>query len=108
MFGISGNELIVIILLMVIFIKPKDIPSVVNFIAKIWKWIKDFVSEVQEQINKVALEIKETKDETNETFHDKIEKLRLEINQQTDFFDIDDNKKTPKLKINKKTKKNVK
>ncbi len=98
MFGIGGNELLIIILLMVIFIKPKDIPSVVNFIAKTFKKIRSFISEIRKQINEITSEISDTTDDIEETFHDKIEKLRLEIdNSEPDFFDI-----TPKLKIEKK------
>ena len=102
MFGIGGNELLIIILLMVIFIKPKDIPSVVNFIAKTFKKIRSFISEIRKQINEITSEISDTTEDTTEdieeTFHDKIEKLRLEIdNSEPDFFDI-----TPKLKIEKK------
>ena len=99
MFGIGSNELILIILLMVIFIKPKDIPSVVKFIAKIFKKIRNFISHVKGQIDEITNEISDTKDEINETFHDKIEKLRLEIEKEPEFFDI-----TPKLKIEKKHK----
>lgn len=98
MFGIGGNELLIIILLMVIFIKPKDIPSVVNFIAKTFKKIRSFISKIRKQINEITSEISDTTDDIEETFHDKIEKLRLEIdNSEPDFFDI-----TPKLKIEKK------
>lgn len=98
MFGIGGNELLIIILLMVIFIKPKDIPSVVNFIAKTFKKIRSFISEIRKQINEITSEISDTTEDIEETFHDKIEKLRLEIdNSEPDFFDI-----TPKLKIEKK------
>ena len=102
MLGISLNELIIILLLMVIFIKPKDIPSVVNAIAKFWKKLKNFMGEIQTQIQNITEEIDETKDSTFESFHDKIEKVRLDIEKQTelDLYDEAD-KKTPKLKIEK-------
>lgn len=102
MLGISLNELILVILLMVIFIKPKDIPSVVNAIAKFWKKIKSFMGEIQIQIKNITEEIDETKDATYESFHDKIEKVRLEIEKQEELDLYDDiDKKTPKLKIEK-------
>ncbi len=99
MFGIGCNELLIIILLMVIFIKPKDIPSVVNFITKCYKKVRKFVSEVRAQIKNITSEITETSDDIEESFHEKIEKLRLEINNEPDFFDL-----SPKLKIDKKEK----
>ncbi|MGN0929537.1 MAG: twin-arginine translocase TatA/TatE family subunit [Alphaproteobacteria bacterium] len=102
MLGISLNELILVILLMVIFIKPKDIPSVVNVIAKFWKKIKNFIYEIQTQIQNITDEIDETKNVTYESFHDKIEKVRLEIEKQEELDLYDDiDKKTPKLKIEK-------
>ena len=102
MLGISLNELILVILLMVIFIKPKDIPSVVNSIAKFWKKLKSFMGEIQTQIKNITEEIDETKDVTYESFHDKIEKVRLEIEKQEELDLYDDiDKKTPKLKIEK-------
>lgn len=89
---------------MVIFLKPKDIPSVVNFITNLWKKIRSFIVEIQSKINEITYEIDNTKNDIKETFHDKIERLRLEINQQQDFPDFDDNKKTPKLEIEKNKK----
>lgn len=102
MLGISLNELIIILLLMVIFIKPKDIPSVVNAIAKFWKKLKSFMGEIQNQIKNITEEIDETKDSTFESFHDKVEKVRLSIEKQEELYFCDDtDKKTPKLKIEK-------
>ena len=104
MFGIGTNEIIVIILLMVIFIKPKDIPSVVNFIVSVWKKIRSFIQTIKNQIQNITSEISDTTEDIEETFHDKIEKLRLEIENEPDFFDLQ-----PKLSINKQeTKKNRK
>ncbi len=107
MFGISLNELLIIILLMVIFLKPKDIPSVVNFIVRIYKKIRNFIFEIQSQIKKITNEIEDEKTEINESFHDRIEKLRLQIENEPEFFDLEEKMKTPKLKIekNKTTKK---
>lgn len=88
---------------MVIFIKPKDIPSVVNFLAKIIKKVQEFVFEIRHQINSISSDIDETKDMVEENFHNKIEKLRLQIQQEPEFFDFDEVKKTPKLIDKKKT-----
>ena len=87
---------------MVIFLKPKDIPSVINYIAKFWKKINSFIYEIQLKIKEITSEIDISKDEIEETFHDKIEKLRLEIYQQQEFLDFEETKKTPTLDIKKK------
>ncbi|MCR5506630.1 MAG: hypothetical protein K6F04_02145 [bacterium] len=84
---------------MVIFIKPKDIPSVVNFLVKIWKKIQSFVSTIRTQIQNITSEISDTTGDIEETFHDKIEQLRLEINNETDLFD-----KSPKLNLEQQKK----
>lgn len=104
MFGISLNELIVILLLMVIFVKPKDIPSVINAIAKLWKKTKAFIEEIRTQIHNITTEIDETKTETYESFHEQIEKLRKQIKdeeKEIDFFDDDYERITPKLQFDK-------
>ena len=88
---------------MVIFIKPKDIPSVVNFVATIFKKIRSFVFEVKKQIQNITSEITDTTDDIEETFHDKIEKLRLEIEDEPKFFDV-----SPKLNVVKKETKKTK
>ena len=97
---------------MVIFVKPKDIPSVVNAIAKFWNAVKNFIFEIQTQIRNITDEIDETKDETLETFHDKVERVRLEIEKQNtldlDIYDDELDKKTPKLKIEQPKQKNKK
>lgn len=88
---------------MVIFIKPKDIPSVVNFIASVWRKIKLFMQRMHTQINLITSEIDDTQEIIEDTFHDRIEKLRLKINEEPDFFEYDDgNKKQPTLDIPKR------
>ncbi len=54
---------------------------------------------MRNQIKNITSEISDTKEDIEESFHDKIEKLRLKIDSEPDFFDL-----TPKLKINKKIK----
>lgn len=103
MLGISLYELIVIILLMVIFINPKDIPSVIKNIAKCIKKLKSFINDIQKEIKDITKEIEETRENTYETFHDQIEKIRLEISKDiNEEYYEEENKKTPQLKINEK------
>ena len=52
---------------------------------------------MQKQIREITSEVSDSTDEIDETFHDKIERLRLEIEKEPEFFDI-----SPKLKIDKK------
>ena len=103
MFGISFNELVLIILLMVIFIKPKDIPSVVNAIARVFKKLKNFLFEIQTNLKNITDEIDDTEKKVYKTFHEQVEDVRLKIEQEENFnlFDDDYERITPKLKFDK-------
>ena len=95
---------------MVIFIKPKDIPSVVNFLATIWHKTSQFIKRIHTQISVITSEIDDTQEIIEDTFHDRIERLRLKINEEPDFFEWDDdgNKRQPKLDIPQKKKSTTK
>ena len=105
MFGIGLGELILTLLLMVIFIKPRDIPSVVNFILLSWHKICSFVQHVHAQISRITSEIDNTENIIEDTFHDRIEKLRLKINEEPDFFEYEEDNKKRQPKLNLPTKK---
>jgi len=63
---IGWSELLVIIVLAVLIIGPKDLPIVVRKIASSMKKIKTYVSNIQEDIeNSVDLEAEIEKDKKN-------------------------------------------
>jgi len=63
---IGWSELLVIIVLAVLIIGPKDLPIVVRKIASSMKKIKTYVSNIQEDIeNSVDLETEIEKDKKN-------------------------------------------
>jgi len=63
---IGWSELLVIIVLAVLIIGPKDLPVVVRKIASSMKKIKTYVSNIQEDIeNSVDLETEIEKDKKN-------------------------------------------
>lgn len=106
MLGISLKELLLILLLMVIFLKPKDIPSVINFIAMCWKKIKSFTDEVRSQIQTISNELDDVKETTYKSFQEQVDEVRLELeknNPQNIYEEMEDNF-TPKLDIKLKSK----
>ncbi len=113
MFGISFSEFIIILVIMVIFLHPRDIPSVINFVAKIFAYIQDFIYNTRMKMNYIKSGIENDVVFLNDTFHDNIEQLKLEIPDEPDFFDLNDDtdlsKKIPKIEIPKsgKTKKSI-
>ena len=56
------------------------------------------------QINYITSEIDDTENIMDDTFHDRIEKLRLKINEEPDFFEYeeDNKKRQPTLDLPKK------
>lgn len=63
---IGWSELLVIVILAVLIIGPKDLPVVVKKIASSVKKIKSYVSNIQEDIeNSVDLEAEIEKDKKN-------------------------------------------
>jgi len=63
---IGWSELLVIIVLAVLIIGPKDLPVVVRKIASSMKKIKSYISNIQEDIeNSVDLETEIEKDKKN-------------------------------------------
>ena len=63
---IGWSELLVIIVLAVLIIGPKDLPIVVRKIASSMKKIKSYISNIQEDIeNSVDLEAEIEKDKKN-------------------------------------------
>lgn len=47
MFDVSFTELLLVVIAAVVFIRPSDIPSVVNAVAKALKSVRGFVDEVK-------------------------------------------------------------
>ncbi len=67
MFDISFAELLLVIIVAVVFIRPKDVPTVVRTIAKVMKSLRDFSHEVKQVFDDItreagAGEIKKTLD----------------------------------------------
>ena len=63
---IGWSELLVIIVLAVLIIGPKDLPVVIRKIASSMKKIKSYISNIQEDIeNSVDLEAEIEKDKKN-------------------------------------------
>lgn len=106
MFGISLKEFILIILLMVIILKPEDIPKVVNFLARCFRYVNEFLTSVSSKIKYMTSELQDDVEYMKDRFHDNTKQIKLDFIGEPDFFDLaeDDGKKTPKLNIKKEQK----
>jgi Tat protein translocase TatB subunit len=67
MFDFSLAELLVVIVVAVVFIGPKDIPVIIRAISKAMRAIKGFTAEIRREFEKLAEEsgIKESADAIN-------------------------------------------
>ncbi|MDR1009091.1 MAG: hypothetical protein LBL52_02450 [Rickettsiales bacterium] len=104
MFGISFDELLVIVLIAAVLIRPKDVPAIARFLARIAKWTKRTAAKFSAYIEDAAGE----QDEPRETFHQQIERMRgeMRLDPRLDLYGEIKDKKTPTLNIDAKKKKN--
>ena len=80
MFGFSLAELLLILILAIIFLKPQDLPELAYFIGKMIGKIKKIINELQNSYNDIAkdLQIEELKQEIKKGEKEIIE-LKMEI-----------------------------
>ena len=57
MFGISFSELLVVIIMAIIVIGPKDMPEVARYIIKMMMKIKKFIAQTQIELKEVGKEL---------------------------------------------------
>jgi|CXWL01.1.fsa_nt_gi Tat protein translocase TatB subunit len=67
MFDLSLAEILLVVVVIVVFIQPKDLPVVVKAIAKFIKTIRDFSNDIRKAFDDIAKEagiddVKETLD----------------------------------------------
>lgn len=74
MFGISFNELIIIFLIMVIFLKPRDLPIIINFLVSIWTSLQSFIFKIHEKFKYITSEINDNIKYIDDTFYDNVKK----------------------------------
>lgn len=78
MFGFSLAELIIVLLVALIFIKPQDLPEIAHFFGKIFFRIKRFYSDLKVSLKEMEKElgVDELRDELNRGIAE--EKAKLE------------------------------
>lgn len=77
MFGFSIAELIVVLLVALVFIKPQDLPEVAHFLGKIFYRAKHLYKELKKSLREMEgeLGIGELKDEFNRSIAEEKSKL---------------------------------
>ena len=88
MFGFSLAELIVVCLVALLFIKPKDLPEIAHLLGKIFFRAKRFYYEIKKQFQEMEgeLGIDELKQELNRGMAE--EKIKAEKEDETVIIDI--------------------
>ncbi len=67
-FDISGGELVVILLFILLFFGAKGIPDIARTLGRTMRQIRDASNEVQREIQKGATEVKRGYDQERKTF----------------------------------------
>ena len=88
MFGFSLAELLLVCIIALIFIRPKDLPEIAHFIGKIFYRGKAFFADLKKQFKEVEQELglDEIKHELNRGIAE--EKARLNEDEDTVIVDI--------------------
>jgi len=80
--SIGTGELLMILLVALVVIGPKKLPTVIKTVAKVYKYIRKASAEITSSINEAANDTKETINEQKESLSDYFGEIE-------DFDDID-------------------
>ena len=88
MFGFSFAELILVILIALIFIKPKDLPEIARFVGKIFYRAKRMYGDLKKSLKEMEgeLGIDELKHELNRGIAEEKAKLEEEMTVIVDMY----------------------
>jgi sec-independent protein translocase protein TatB len=88
MFGFSFAELILVILIALIFIKPKDLPEIAHFVGKIFYRAKRMYGDLKKSLKEMEgeLGIDELKHELNRGIAEEKAKLEEEMTVIVDMY----------------------
>jgi Tat protein translocase TatB subunit len=88
MFGFSFAELILVILIALIFIKPKDLPEIAHFVGKIFYRSKRMYGDLKKSLKEMEgeLGIDELKHELNRGIAEEKAKLEEEMTVIVDMY----------------------
>ena len=98
MFGFSLAELIIVLIIIIIFVNPKDLPEIAHFLGRAYYRIRKFFNEIKKQFSEVEKEIgfDDLKYETSRGMAE--EKAKIE-DDLTVIVDMEGNEhKVPNLK----------
>ncbi len=90
MLGFSFAELILVLLVAIIFIKPKDLPEIAHFFGKLYYKARKLIDDVKIQLKSVEKELglDELKHEINRGIAEEKMKIEGEKKEMTQIIDI--------------------
>ncbi|MEW5818305.1 MAG: twin-arginine translocase TatA/TatE family subunit, partial [Spirochaetota bacterium] len=59
MFGIGFWEIVIIFLIVIVFVRPSDLPKLVRKLGHLYRQVKDFNQEVMAKIREIEDEVKQ-------------------------------------------------
>jgi sec-independent protein translocase protein TatB len=88
MFGFSLAELILVLLVALIFIKPQDLPEIAHFFGKVFYRSKRLFNEIKESLKEMEKElgIEDLKHEVNRGISEEKAKLKDEMTVIVDIY----------------------
>lgn len=88
MFGFSLAELIVVMIVILIFIKPQDLPEIAHFLGRIFFRGKKFYQELKKNLSELEKEfgIDDLKQEINRGIADEASKIEEETTVIVDMY----------------------
>ncbi len=88
MFGFSLAELIVVILVTLLFVRPQDLPEIAHFFGKIYYRAKRLISDIKLYLKETESELglKELKDEMEKGISEEKSKLEDDLTVIVDIY----------------------
>jgi len=108
MFGISLGELLVVVVVAAVLIKPSDLPAVARALAKIYVRLRDFFSSASEKFESLVeqgeLDFNKRPKRRLPSFSEQIERQKKAMGiskkrKPLDLYEEIKDKKTPNLEI---------
>ncbi|MDR1697134.1 MAG: hypothetical protein LBR41_02865 [Rickettsiales bacterium] len=93
MFGISGAEFLIVLIIAVVVIPARDWPRVAKFLARAVKWVRDLIWKITDTANEIQTQIereapiaalsKKTFDEVADAFRKPLSKTKTQMSSHT-------------------------
>jgi Sec-independent protein translocase protein TatA len=105
MFGIGFGEILVVLFLAAVLIRPADMPAVGRAAARLWMRARRFFADIDGRIGDYADEFPDMKKsvrELPESLSEQVRQIKKAMRRDPGLYDEIEDKKTPRLDIGSK------